>query len=149
MSTKWFERGAEDDAAGYVSLGELAGDVNFAALLGSYIAPETMSEDGFSIRCLPMREARHYFSAKEAVAGARIFAAARGENAKTPLVMIPLDKLAELVREAEREGRESVPSLLDALEPSEDLPPAAQIHRKSGRFTFKRRFLQKDRAVAE
>lgn len=142
-------RDAKELVRHYVTLKELAGDSSLAALLAQYVAPDALSEDGKLVECLPMREARHRFSVREALAGARIFSATRGQNANVPLVMISLEKLADLVREAGLEVGGSPDSLVSALAASEDLPPASRIPRaRSGRYTSKQRFLAPRRVVA-
>lgn len=142
-------RNANSEDRHYLTLKELAGDSSLAALLAQYVAPDALSEDGKLVECLPMREARHRFSVREALAGARIFSATRGQNANVPVVMISLEKLADLVREAGLEVGGSPDSLVSALAASEDLPPASRIPRaRSGRFTSKQRFLAPRRILA-
>jgi len=131
----------------YVALDELA-DASTANLLSKHFAPGAVSPDGTRVMCLPMREARSRFSAREAVAGAQLFLAAKGENANVPVVMITLDQLSDMIREAERDAQEPARSLAAALAPSDDLPPAAPMRVRGGSFTSEPRFLTGKRTLA-
>ncbi|HVQ08279.1 MAG TPA: hypothetical protein VMS43_07570 [Allosphingosinicella sp.] len=132
---------AEERGEHYLPLEFLTGDSNLAHLLAPYLAPDAFA-DGV-VECLPIRAARTRFSVREVAAGGRIFSATRGEHANVPVVMIPLDKLIDLVHDAEREVQEAPVSLVAALAPSADLPPASRIVVKSGSHVAKIRFMTK------
>lgn len=133
----------------FVPLEDLAGDSSLGQRLAKYLAPESISADGQSVMCLPMREARNHFSAKGAAVGARVFLPTKGENANVPLVLMTVEQLNGMIREAESEAQAPIRSLAAALAPSADLPPAAPLRVKGGSFTSEPRLLARKRALAD